>query len=369
MSYQAYYVLSPCGTSLLSNQVTSQERNLVFKHANAKNKEEIPREELAVLEDLIERRSAELKTANYQEAARMSAELNSILALYEQAIPDRKDFHFLLATDTWLGEQTAGLVEQWLKAQSSKLIIHSHRHIDLQTQELISFQLSLSELVRKLSTELPIWSSQGYKIIFNLTGGFKGVQGFLQGIAHFYADEIVYIFERSLELLRIPQLPIKLDAAEIVEAHLQTFRLLSINLPVEPVNEIPETLLLQLEGQISLSPWGELIWKESKGGIYQKCLYEPPIEKIQYSAHFEKEVASLAPKRIQLVNERIDQLSHHLTGPHYNPKSLDFKKLKGNEMSPSTHELDAWSDQDAKRIFGHFEGAVFVIDHLDKALH
>jgi hypothetical protein len=35
----------------------------------------------------------------------------------------------------------------------------------------------------------------------------------------------------------------------------------------------------------------------------------------------------------------------------------------------STHEIDAWHDGGAKRIFGHYEGGVFVLDRLDEALH
>lgn len=70
-----------------------------------------------------------------------------------------------------------------------------------------------------------------------------------------------------------------------------------------------------------------------------------------------------------LINQRIDQLEKHLNDPSYNPRSLDFKSLKGKSMKPSTHEADAWSDQDAKRIFGHFERDVFVLDKLDKGLH
>ncbi len=37
-------------------------------------------------------------------------------------------------------------------------------------------------------------------------------------------------------------------------------------------------------------------------------------------------------------------------------------------MPPSTNEMDAWSDRDAKRIYGHFEEDVFVIDRLYKKL-
>ena len=50
-------------------------------------------------------------------------------------------------------------------------------------------------------------------------------------------------------------------------------------------------------------------------------------------------------------------------------KELDFKQIKGKAMSPSTHEIDAWSDKDAKRIFGHYEGDAFVLDKLNKGLH
>ena len=77
----------------------------------------------------------------------------------------------------------------------------------------------------------------------------------------------------------------------------------------------------------------------------------------------------LAADRLELINNRIDQLNKHLADNHYNPPSLDFKQLKGKSMAPSTHEIDAWSDQDAKRIFGHFEGRIFVLDKLDKGLH
>jgi len=50
--------------------------------------------------------------------------------------------------------------------------------------------------------------------------------------------------------------------------------------------------------------------------------------------------------------------------------SLDFKQLKGDPCPPSTHEIDSWADQNAKRMFGHYNDFnVFVLDKLDRALH
>ena len=71
-----------------------------------------------------------------------------------------------------------------------------------------------------------------------------------------------------------------------------------------------------------------------------------------------------------LVNNRIDQLSKFLeTNGEYKPPSLDFKALKGAGKPPSTHEVDAWNDRDAQRIFGHYESNIFSLDILDVGLH
>ena len=362
------YILSPCGTSLLTNKAEQSERSLVFKYANKKCKDDIPEADRAILQSLITKVSELLKDADNQKAMRMSAELNGIIQIHNGRIAKNNDLHLLLSTDTWLGEETAKLVKSWLERHN--LIVMIHRQTDLQTSEISSFQLSLSELIKKLSEEIPGYSRKGYKIIFNLTGGFKSVQGFLQSIANFYADETVYIFETSTELLRIPKLPVKLDFTTIVEKYIDQFRKLSLGIEVDQsqLKGIPETLLFTIDGQTTLSAWGELIWEEAKKELYKKRLFSSPIKKIKYTDSFVSTASSLEKDRICLVNRRIDQLAEYFI-KGTNPRSLDFKQLKGNPMMPSTHEIDAWSDKDAKRIFGHFEDDVFVLDKIDKGLH
>ncbi|MFM7559507.1 MAG: hypothetical protein ACKO5O_05535, partial [Cylindrospermopsis raciborskii] len=85
----------------------------------------------------------------------------------------------------------------------------------------------------------------------------------------------------------------------------------------------------------------------------------------------ENSLRGISADRLILINERIDQLAKNLeSGGEYNVSSLDLKALKGNPRRPPIHEIDAWSDQDAKRIFGHFEsGNHFVLDKLDSGLH
>ena len=363
------FVLSPCGTSLLTNQVSDIERKLIGKHANTKHKHEVPAADLQQLEDLIDRVEQKIIDAvdDYKLVARMSAELNSIIKLYDGRIAACQDHHVLLCTDTWLGETTANLVKLWLENRG--LIVESMRHSDLQTKDIEAFQMSLSELVRWCESTLPGYRQAGYQIIFNLTGGFKSVQGFLQTLSTFYADETIYIFETAQDLLRIPRLPVEMNAEKTVREHLNMFRQLEMGLPIPVEIDIPETLLMKIDDEVTLSPWGSIIWEQTRKLIYKDKVYPSPSNKLVFGEKFEQSVRGITPERTISVNERIDQLAKYLeTNGKYNPSSLDFKQLKKNPCPPSTHEIDAWSDGDAKRMFGHHEGNVFILDKLDRHL-
>lgn len=381
---QPLFILSPCGTSLLTNQGSDIERKLVSKYANAKHKYEILSEDVQQLEDLIARVTEKVKSADYQLASRMSAELNTIIKLYDGRVVNpsttlrvnversrdvkNNDYHQLICTDTWLGESTAKLVAMWL--QERGLIAEVKRQLDLQTKDINAFQLALSEIVQWCEETIPGYKQAGYRIIFNLTGGFKSVQGFLQTLATFYADETVYIFETATDLLRIPRLPVEMNAENTVRQHLNVFRRLAMGLPVANIDGVPETLIMQIDNTICFSPWGSLVWGKTKEKIYQEGLYPSPSAKLKFSSNFERSVKGISPDRLGLVNNRLDQLSKCLeTKGEYNPPSLDFKALKGNPCPPSTHELDAWSDGDAQRIFGHYKGDCFVLYKLDQGIH
>lgn len=367
------FVLSPSGTSLLTNQSSGDERKLVGRYANAKRLEEIASEHRKTLQDLVVRAKAKLTEADLTLASRLSAELNGIIKLYGGQIhaATPQDTHYLLCTDTWLGETTANLVAEWLRSQGLKNV-EVKRQTDLQTEDIEAFRLALAELVQWCQEVLVGYRQSGYQVVFNLTGGFKSVQGFLQTLATFYADETIYIFETAKDLLRIPRLPVAMAAEETVLAHLTVFRRLALKLAVDVgthnIAAIPETLVMSLDGAIALSPWGDLVWGETWKSLYQQRLHPSPSDRAQYGPEFERSVRDLTGDRLVYVNQRIDDLTVCLeTGK--NISRLDFKPLKGNPCPPSTHEIDAWADQSAKRMFGHFENNVFVLDKLDDGLH
>ena len=345
----ANLILSTCGTSLLTYQSDSQRVN---KSSNFKTIEMVPPEDKEWLSEQLALKRETLQTCESSVAATMVAELNAIMKIYGGRTNRNTDHHILLCTDTWLGEEIANAEAEWLRCFCGSVEVK--RQKDLQTSDLIAFQLALSELVKWSAETLPAYKQRGYRIILNLTGGFKSVQGFMQTLAMFYADEVVYIFQEANTLMRIPRLPITLDTTDTVRENLRTFRRLSLGLAADEseTNAIPETLLLPIDQRYALSPWGEIVWEDAKKQLYREALCQSPTEALVYGEKFYSSVSELSGDRLEMVNKKNDDLARYLeTGKHL--ASLDFKELKVNPLPPSTHGIDAWADQDAKRIFGH----------------
>ncbi len=351
-------ILSPCGTSLLTNGVPEELRKLVFKHANAPKP--VSGAEGDLLTRHLEARRAEFPGLSPPEAARLSAEINGLYRLYAgHFAKGQKDTHLLLATDTWLGKETAQMVKAWLKQQGIGDVQVWDDIGGLRTDSLENFHCAVADLVRRLHETLPGYAQGGYRIIFNLTGGFKSIQGVLQTLAQFYADEAVYIFETSSELLRIPKLPVVLDILPSIKRHLKVWRRLALGLPVNlgECRKLPDSFLLNIGGEVVLSPWGELIWQQGKRQVYEERFWEPPSDLIEWNEKFEKDVNRLPPDRRYEINKRMDELAEHLERPdHPNPKSLNCKTLEGKPISGCTHEIYAWSDRGAARIYGVCHG-------------
>jgi putative CRISPR-associated protein (TIGR02619 family) len=363
-------IVSPCGTSLLTNQIDDSLRKLINRNSNLKEAE-ISSEDKAQIDRHYQQRSQELNEEDIEGAKKLSAELNGILT-YSKGQISTSDHYYLIATDTYVGGLTATLVTDWIKSRQGNAFLTIIR--DLSTKEIETFRLAMSEIVRWCDYELNNQYPQpAWKRIFNLTGGFKSVNGFLQALAMFYADESIYIFESDGQLLTIPKLPIKLSPEDDLANNLDIFRRLAIlghEISANECQNISGTLLEQVDDRASLSEWGQLVWQQFSGGHYQNQLLPPLTSKLKYSEEFVIDIQSLPRDRLAIINARLDDLTRCLeSNGEYNPRSLRFHSLEGRpfrgRLSPEpTHECYAWSDKDAKRIYGHFEDNVFIIDKL-----
>ncbi len=362
-------VYSPCGTSLLTN-AAPEHRKTIAKWANARDAKECG-DDARTLQAVCERARQLAAKAAPQEIMTQSAELNGILRLYPDRLPRPQDAYILLATDTWLGEASARIVESWLRDHGARGVL-CDRCKDLRTSSLEEFHLALTELVKRVEEETQRWRAAGYHVVFNLTGGFKSIQGFLQSISHVYADEAVYVFESAQELLRLPSLPVRLGLEDEVEKHLRTLARLELGLPVprEELEQLPSIFLIQVGDEYGLSPWGAVIWRKQRDALYARAIYPPPTERARFSHSFNQSVKGLTSDRVLVLNRQLEQLALFLESGA-NPTSLNFKRLQGPQGG-STHEFYAWSDKDARRVLCHFEPAgaeqVLVLDRLVKHL-
>lgn len=365
----ASLILSTCGTSILTNTPDAELRALVTRNANAKRGELAPDDLKRLEAHVAARRQAVLATGQPEAARRLSAELNGIISYYGGELKGReRDQHVLLISDTFLGEAVGEIMQSWLTQRG--LSVQLFKLAGLVTNDYASFRSAMTSLIRWCEETLPGYQSAGYRVVFNLTGGFKSAQGFMQTIGMFYADESIYIFETG-SLLRIPKLPIRLDVEGLFERHAPLLRLLGQGqtLSAQEASALPEMLLFELDGEVVLSEWGELIWQQEKRALYERRLLDP-LPGLRYGAGFVKSVEKQGLTKAQLVvlGERLDQLSLVAHGKGANVRGLNFKALKSPAMSPSTHECDVWPG-DERRIFGHYEADVFVLDVLDRGLH
>lgn len=269
------FIVSSCGTSVLTNGASPEQRKLVNTYANATQANQIPQTEQQALRQCIEQSKTNLlNNEDNKEIAKLSAELNALLKFYKDMPPQSNDQHWLLCTDTWPGREAGKIIAQKLeKKWNVKAQVFSPQ--DLHTGSLDEFRLGLAELVKWCEENiLPMRAS--HHVVFNLTGGFKSIQGFLQTLAPFYADETIYVFESGEELLRIPRLPIALQTEQMVKNHLVAFRRLAKDLAVEDVTGVPSLVLMKIDKQTCLSPWGELVWNQTQPILYEQKLWPSP---------------------------------------------------------------------------------------------
>lgn len=371
-NYVATLCVSTCGTSLLTNRADDELRLLLSGTANL-SEDQLTDEQREKIEARLREQVQRLQAGKPEQAAKMCAELKGILEhASSEPSPAPREQHILLHTDTWQGEIVANALCDWLRSQG--LEAHTHRLKSLSTRSMDDFRSGIDSLIVWCDETLEGYRSNQYNIVFNLTGGFKSLQGFMQTLGMFYADELIYGFETG-ELLRIPRLPLEFESSvqQAVRQHLPVFRRLQFphfKVSVAECQGIPEAFLYQLEDSIDLNNWGRLVWQRYRKQLYQDDVLPSLSDKLRFSDNAQEQARQLTADRRVTFNERMDDLSCYLESGQTQPiNRLDFKRLRGNPKPPSTHECDLWADRGAWRAFGHYEGATFIIDRIGPGLH
>ncbi|MCC6644093.1 MAG: hypothetical protein IT374_00775 [Polyangiaceae bacterium] len=350
-------IVSTCGTSLLTNGATDEDRRWLTSITNRRNLDGDDARRLAAL---VSARRQTLAGADEPTRRRMTAEINGIDAVLSKNYAPGPVFHVLVYTDTAVGEATAEIVGDALGG-ATKVTAPG-----LRTSDLGSFRAAVVDLKRTLDDTVEGYRDQGAFVVFNLTGGFKSLNGFLQTVGMLSADRCVFLFEGSAELMEIPRLPIHANESQALTAHLDVFRRLAMNYEVsaEQAAGIPEVLLFQVSDSVLMSELGETAWRVHREALFADELCEPLSARVRVSEPVKRVFRSLETARKADVNRALDDFCAHHDKKKQLPAARPFKALAGNPVPGSTHELYAWRDGAAWRFFGHYEGEVFVFDRL-----
>ena len=337
------FVVSTIGTSILTNLIDRGNPTegtwfgTLRDSANLKQ-DELTDETEIVINTLAERALEKLNENSAATNRRISAELNGIYGIYGDNFPtDSQDQHYLICTDTAQGQMTGDLIKDFLESQGFTVGVITPSQ--LSTQDPESFTTGTKELIKWLENNVPRRES-GYHVIFNLVGGFKSLQGYMNTFGAFYADEVVYIFESpTADLIKIPRLPIQIDTA-IIEDHLIEFALMDAGklYLTEEIAEIPETLLefVQENGMMfaGLSAWGGLIWQRTKSNLLSGELLQFP--RLQYRRSFINHYENLTSQQRTDLQETLAKIATALedtdgdtTQLNQRVSGLNFKQFVG----------------------------------------
>lgn len=276
-------IISTVGSSLITNKFSNKERNEINAISNFIFDELIEDKRYHGIIDKIEK-------TNYTEIDNLesaSAELNGIVKYYGayEAI-DKNDMHFLLHTDTYLGEFSAKKIKEILNNAGIKNV-NLQKIMSLNTKNSKEFNQGIKNLFKWCYDYVPKYRDNKYDVIFNLTGGFKSLQGYMSIAGMFYADKIVYVFETGKEIIEIPILPIKLKK-EKVEEYITEYLYAAIDIcPIEYVKNIPDIYLDKDKELAIFSPIGQLAWDQFKDEILSEKLAH--FKNIEYSESFKKD--------------------------------------------------------------------------------
>ncbi|MEB3282483.1 MAG: putative CRISPR-associated protein [Lyngbya sp.] len=339
-------IISTVGTSLLTNQIDpdihpSSWLGRLNEAANYTVEEmEYYPDVQNILETLKQRVEDKLYDEDTEddEIREISAELNGIYGIYEHTEKSQQDQHWLITTDTAQGEIAANIVQKFLESKGMAVQVYDPDNLSTRSTE--KFQDGIDQLLKWADETLREYKYNGYyKIRFNLVGGFKALQGYLNTIGMFYADEIIYIFEGSSELVKIPRLPIEIKKSVIKPVQ---FALMATEVGIwvkrselEGV-EPADTLLFIVDDEATLTNWGRLTWNNCKEDFLttEKLLEFP---KIKYEQSFSKDYqknATDANKKLDL-HEVIAEVSASMI--KYNgdttrfDRRLNFSRYEGKK--------------------------------------
>lgn len=304
-------IVSTVGISVFLNILNPSESTWRQQLNQAANAQQLSSDLEKFVNNLVQRAKDCLQQGDVAERRRLSAELNGIYGIYDNNLEAGKaDTHWLIATDTALGCKAAKVIADFLRKHGLNVAVDVPGK--LSTAAPAAFSNGMKALIRWCEETLPGYRDNGYRIIFNLTAAFKSLQGYLNIMGMFYADEMVYIFETGSQLVSIPRLPVQVDVTVLRQHSVELAMMAESHIfPYAQVATIPDGLLdIDEKGDACLSDWGQLIWNRVRHELLSEALL--PFPRLHYEKSFERDFAQADPKERVALQETLAKVAHLL---------------------------------------------------------
>lgn len=308
-------IVSTVGISVFLNVLDASEDAWRSRLNRVANDQQLSGDLAQKAEELAARVTARLEQGDVASRRRISAELNGLYGIYEGDLSAGKaDMHYLVATDTALGRKAADVICGFLRKNG--LSVDVYVPDDLSTATPAAFSKGMKQLIHWCENTIPGYRDAGYQVVFNLTAAFKSLQGYLNIMGMFYADEMVYIFETGSRLLSIPRLPLQVDIGALREHRLELAMMAQGHVFArEQVSSIPAGLLdIDEQGNAWLSDWGLLVWNRVRQELLGDDLL--PFPRLQYTEKFRRDYKQASPSERAVLQEILAKVSGLLEDSH-----------------------------------------------------
>jgi putative CRISPR-associated protein (TIGR02619 family) len=291
-------VITTVGTSIFSNNPLEGQSALYEKKLKNRKATDEWENQSTRIENIRKETWKKIKNTS---SADISAETQSLVKIQEKLKEDIEVY--LLATDTILCQLSAEIIKIWMEEHypTWEIKFSSQPGFDvikgLQVQSLSLYRRegfsNLIKRIRKIANDGNYWED----IVFNITGGYKGIIPILTTIAQVEGIPCYYIFqdenENNPDLIEIPPIPLEIRS-DLFKKHYLPFQKITGNVCSREdfssyfLQDV-EHLLYEEEGFILLNEFYSILWEKfsathfafyASDKVYQKILTQPNVQHI-----------------------------------------------------------------------------------------
>ena len=207
-------VITTVGTSIFSNyRNENDDKKLNYNYLEnnySENNEDRNQKIIATINKWIN---------NVSDESKISAEIKSLLKLKNQEKGDLEVY--LITTDTVASNLAAEIIKSFFANNDKIMIAEIIKIKNLQVKDFKRFEKGEDNLIRTIADLMDSFVKDikeekqkkelRKNVIFNITGGYKGIIPLMTILAQLYECKIFYIFEESNDMISIPRIPINFD--------------------------------------------------------------------------------------------------------------------------------------------------------------